>query len=163
MADYEDLPYVVIERRGGGTGAFVWGALLGAGVALLLAPRSGEETQREIRETARRLRTAAGERVDEARDSVTAAVDRTRGAVNERIGTVRDAVETRAEQARQAIAAGRDAARQARTELEQRVEEAKGAYRAGLAAARSPQPAGGTVVADVVITEVVVEADPADL
>ena len=57
-------------------GPFVWGALLGAGVALLLAPRSGQETQEEIRRTATRLRTGVEDRVTYARDSVTGAVTR---------------------------------------------------------------------------------------
>src|SRR5690606_22856466 len=55
MPDHENVPYIVIEREGGGVGPFLWGVLLGAGVALLLAPRSGEETQEEIRLRARKL------------------------------------------------------------------------------------------------------------
>ena len=42
-----------------GSGAamgFICGALLGAGVALLMAPASGNETRRRLGETARRLR-----------------------------------------------------------------------------------------------------------
>lgn len=31
MADRDDLPYIIIERRNGGLGAFLLGALLGAG------------------------------------------------------------------------------------------------------------------------------------
>jgi len=167
MGDHDDLPYIVIERRGGGLGAFVWGALLGAGAALLLTPRSGAETQDEIRRTARRLADAAGDRVDGARRTVTGAVERTRGVVSEKIGTVRDEVEARAEQARQAVRAGREAARQAREELEQRVDDAKVAYRAGVAGAKAVRagaaPAGFADEVEVVVTEVVVEADPADL
>jgi gas vesicle protein len=170
MGDYDDLPYIVIERRGGGVGPFLWGALLGAGAALLLAPRSGEETQDEIRRTARRLADAAGERVDDARRSVEGAVERTRGAVTERISEVRDVVETRAEQARQAVAAGRVAARQAREELERRVDDAKVAYRSGVAGAKAvragaaaPAAGGQGELVEVVVTEVVVEADPSDL
>jgi gas vesicle protein len=165
MGDYEDLPYIVIERRGSGAGPFVWGALLGAGIALLLAPRSGEETQAEIRRTARRLADAAGDRVDVARHSVTGAAERARGAVEDRISAVREVVETRAEQVRTAVTAGREAARQARGELERRVEDAKTAYRAGVAATKAPRAGGDDVLAevDVVVTEVVVEADPADL
>jgi gas vesicle protein len=165
MGDYDDLPYIVIERRGSGVGPFVWGALLGAGVALLLAPRSGEETQAEIRRTARRLADAAGDRVDVARRNVTDAVERTRGVVEDRISAVRDVVETRGEQVRQAVSAGRDAARQARGELERRVDDAKTAYRAGMAAAKTSHGGSGDAPpeVDVVVTEVVVEADPADL
>ena len=160
MADYEDLPYVVIERHGGGFEAFFWGALLGAGAALLLAPRSGAETQREIRDTARRVRGAAEDRVTDARETVLGAVDRTRTRVEDRVSTVRGAIEERADQAREAVRVGRDAARQARSELERRVHEAKTAYRAGVEAVR--QPTGPEVDLAVVVTEVTVEAAPAD-
>ncbi|HET9326553.1 MAG TPA: YtxH domain-containing protein [Candidatus Eisenbacteria bacterium] len=49
------------ERTGQHTGngsamGFIFGALLGAGVALLLAPAKGSETRHKLGETARRLR-----------------------------------------------------------------------------------------------------------
>ena len=41
----DDEPYVVIERQqGSGIGSFLLGAAIGAGIALLLAPRSGAST-----------------------------------------------------------------------------------------------------------------------
>ena len=40
----DQVSYVVLERdRGGGFGTFLLGALVGAGLALLLAPKSGAE------------------------------------------------------------------------------------------------------------------------
>ena len=155
MRDYDDYPHIVIERERGGFGPFVWGALLGAGAALLLAPRTGADTQRELRERARALREAAVGRVNEARDTVTGAVDRARGEVTGRISTVRDVIETRADQARSAVEAGRRAARDARVDLERRVAEAKSAYRGGVDAFRDP---GAPVLeAEVIVTEVIVE------
>ena len=47
-------PYVIVERREIGVGPFLIGIALGAGVALLLAPQSGEETRRGIARRARR-------------------------------------------------------------------------------------------------------------
>lgn len=155
MRDYDDYPHIVIERDRGGMGAFLWGALLGAGAALLLAPRTGAETQRELRERARALRDVAEGRVNEARDTVTEAVERARGEVNDRIGSLREAVETRADQARSAVDAGRRAARDARTDLERRLADAKSAYRGGVDAFQ--EPAATVVAAEVVVTEVVVE------
>src|SRR5690606_16733384 len=84
MADHDHVPYIVIERHSGGAAPFLWGLLLGAGAALLLAPRSGEETQAEIRERARRLRSSAEDRVDSVRGTVTDRVSRTREQVQDR-------------------------------------------------------------------------------
>jgi gas vesicle protein len=155
MRDYDDYPHIVIERDRGGFGPFLWGALLGAGAALLLAPRTGADTQRELRERARALRDAAEGRVNDARDSVSGAVERARGEVTDRISTVRDAIETRADQARTAVEAGRRAAMDARSDLERRVAEAKSAYRSGVDAFRDP---GAPVLeAEVIVTEVIVE------
>ena len=59
--DDEDGRYVVIERQDGGSsiGPFILGAAIGAGLALLFAPRSGAETRADIRRRARKARDAA--------------------------------------------------------------------------------------------------------
>lgn len=49
---------------------FVMGALVGAGVALLFAPASGEETRRRLGQTAKRLRDEAGKRLETAQSTV---------------------------------------------------------------------------------------------
>lgn len=56
---------------------FMFGAVVGAGIALLLAPATGEETRRRLKESASRLRDNADdamnqvkERFDEARHGV---------------------------------------------------------------------------------------------
>lgn len=150
MADYDDLPYIVIERGGSGsTSSFLWGALLGAGVAFLLAPRGGRATQAEIRRGAERLRTDAENRVDGAKRAVTGVWER----AVERVASVRDSLETRSDQAREAVDAGRHAAREAREQLERRVAQAK----AEQERARSGPDA------EVVITEVIVEEDPGQI
>jgi gas vesicle protein len=46
------------------------GALVGAGLALLFAPQSGEETRRIIRRKARKLADEARERYEDANDRV---------------------------------------------------------------------------------------------
>lgn len=155
MRDRDEVPYIIIERRSGGVTPFVWGALLGAGVALLLAPRSGEETQDEIRRTAMRIRTGVEDRVTTARDSVTGAVTRTRTRVQGRVDTVRDAVETRAERARGALESGRRVARDARSELERRVADARHTYQSAAERVRggAQPPAGEVVVTDVTVEE----------
>lgn len=49
---------------------FMLGAVLGAGIALLLAPATGEETRRRLRETASRLRDNADEALDRVRERI---------------------------------------------------------------------------------------------
>lgn len=150
MADYDDLPYIVIERRSGGAGAFLWGVLLGAGAALLLAPRSGAETQEEMRRAVRRVRDAAQGRVDDARETVTGTVTRTRNRFYDRIDNVRETVESQAARARDAMETGRRAARDARSELERRLAEATSDAGAGDSRGRRARPTGDVVVTDVV-------------
>lgn len=47
---------------------FVLGSIVGAGVALLLAPMSGEDTRRRLGETARRVGQDAKGRYDDVKD-----------------------------------------------------------------------------------------------
>jgi gas vesicle protein len=159
MADYDDAPYIVIERSDSSAGSFLWGALLGAAAALLLAPRSGVETQAEIRRSALQLRDGAEGRVGEARDSLNDVVQRTRDRVYDQVAAVRDTIETRTDQARHAMEAGREAARDARSQLERRVAEAKHAV-GGMAASAGTPPIAEV---DVVITEITVEEDVRDV
>lgn len=126
MADHDDLPYIVIERHSGSASAFIWGALLGAGAALLLAPRSGRETRDELRAGALRMR-------DRAEDAVRGVAD----TVNETISDVRGEVEGRLESAREAFDAGRRAARETRDDMELRVREVRAGIRGGVEAART--------------------------
>jgi gas vesicle protein len=132
MAHNDDVPYVVIEKKGGGAGAFLMGALFGAGVALLLAPRSGRETREEIRAGVTRLRDRAGETVRDLQDTVADTIDGVRGEVNDRLDAAREAFE-----------AGRRAARQTRRDMEHKVQDARARVRAGLDAARQTPPADG--------------------
>lgn len=125
MRDRDEIPYVIVERDSAGLGAFLLGAILGAGVALLLAPRTGEETQRDLKERAVRLRDAAEERARGVHRQVEERLEQARGEVQERVESIREAVDS-----------GRQAAQQARVELEGRIERSKAAYRAGIEAAR---------------------------
>lgn len=164
MRDYEDLPYIVIEQhRSAGFSPFLWGALLGAGVALLLAPKTGEETQEEIRQGVLRLRTSAEGRVNETRGAVTDVVSRTRDRIQDRIDNVREVIETRTEQARSAYDTGRRAATDARTELERRVADARNAVSAVSDTIRSAAPRKPDIQVtdvDIVVTDVIVEEAP---
>lgn len=125
MRDQDDGPYIVIEREGSGIGTFILGALVGAGVALLFAPRTGEETQKDIRERALRLKSAAEERMRQAQRQLEGKLEVARQGLHERVDSVKEAVDS-----------GRQAAVDARAELERKLERSKAAYRAGVEAAR---------------------------
>lgn len=132
MRDQDEGPYIVIERDGGGgAGAFILGALVGAGLALLFAPRTGEETQQDLKERALKLKSAAEARVREAQKQL-----------EERLETAREGVHHRVEGVKDAVEAGRKAAVEARDDLERKLERSKAAYRAGVDAARQVVTAG---------------------
>lgn len=141
--DEDDVTFVIETRGGDGVGPFLFGALLGAAVALLLAPRSGAETQAEIAGAVRDLRDGVQGRVTGARERVT-------GGVTGRIDAVRGGVESRVDRARAALEAGRGAARDARDELRRRVDDAKRSYREKL----------GSGGGDGATPEVVVDPEP---
>jgi hypothetical protein len=58
---------VVYVERGGDSSAkwLFWGAMLGAGLALLYAPSSGEETRRNLQRKLWKLRAMTEEKLDE--------------------------------------------------------------------------------------------------
>ena len=70
---------IIIEQQSGsGLGWLVFGAAVGAGVALLLAPASGEDTRKELRRRARELQLSAADAIDGLRekfDALTSADD----------------------------------------------------------------------------------------
>lgn len=127
--DFEGEPYVVIEREEPGVGSFLLGLALGAGVALLLAPRTGEETRRVIGARARRATDRVRDRVADVADAVNEQVLDIRERVTERVDDAREAVRRSQRQMRDAVDAGRSAAHEARTELERKIAENKAARR----------------------------------
>jgi gas vesicle protein len=123
MRDYDDDEVVV--ESGGSFGAFLWGALIGAGAMLLFAPRSGAETRRELSDSYRRLRDTADAALKDMQETVT-----------EKVRDVRGSVDSHVDATRSAFDASRDAARGARTDLGQRWEQG----REGVRSAYRPRP-----------------------
>lgn len=119
----EDIQRTVVVERDGRSeiGAFFLGAVVGAGIALLLAPGPGEETQRRLVEQAKRLKDLTEDRV--------------RG--------LRGEMGLRADSAKDAAERGKQLAADARADLEDKLERAKAAHRAGLSAARETFQADG--------------------
>lgn len=131
MADHED-GYVIIERRTGNFGTFVWGLLAGAAAALLFAPKSGRETRDELTESYYRIRQDTEDRIRDVQDTVNSTVDDVRRQFDEGV-----------ESARRAVESGRDAARASREEMERRMRKSSEAFRTGYDAARSSGAAEG--------------------
>jgi gas vesicle protein len=122
-------PVVIVERSEAGVGSFLIGLALGAGVALLLAPQTGEETRRGLARRARRAQDAAKDFVEDVSGTVADKFQEVRATVEERIEATLDAVDDKKRRVSNAFHAGRAAAREARGELEQRIAESKAAYK----------------------------------
>src|SRR4051812_41088090 len=126
MSHKDDAEYVLIEREGGSSfGSFLWGAALGAGLALLLAPRSGEQTRNEIRAGVQRMRDRAEDAVRTAGEGVTSRIEGVRYRVRGSMDAARDGFE-----------AGRRAAKETRQEYDTRTRP--GRRSGGPAAAGAP-------------------------
>jgi gas vesicle protein len=76
---------VVYVERGGDSSAkwLFWGGLLGAGLALLYAPSSGEETRRNLQRKLWKLRAMTEEKLDEITQQFGGAKDALDGLMDE--------------------------------------------------------------------------------
>lgn len=154
MSDQNEVPYVIVEKTGSGLGAFLGGAVVGAIVALLYAPRSGAETQEELKAGVRRLRDDANRRMGDLREEVGETYGRVREDVTDRLDVARDDLRARKANAEEAVKVGRDAARKAREDLERRVAETKAEYRDRItASAEEGEEAAEAVVGEEVSEE----------
>jgi gas vesicle protein len=59
--------------------SFFIGTVVGAGVALLLAPEEGERTRRKITDFAEDMKEKAGDSFEEVKDRVTTALEKGKG------------------------------------------------------------------------------------
>ena len=127
---YDDEPYLIVENREGSPIApLLIGLALGAGIALLMAPQSGDETRRDIAEKIRRAKAAARDAVGELGDVIGDTMEQAREKVEDGFESAREAVDVRRRRVSVAVEAGRTAARQAREELEYRLAESKAAHK----------------------------------
>lgn len=84
--------------------AFLLGGIIGAGLALLYAPASGEETRKRIREQ-------AAKNLDDLKERYESAVD----TVEEGVGKVRGTIEEKKNEVATAYQAGKEAYQRERT------------------------------------------------
>ncbi len=73
--------------------SFLLGGIVGAGLALLLAPQSGAETRRKITDASGDLREKADEFIDQAKTSVDSAIHKGRDIVEEKKSVLASAIE----------------------------------------------------------------------
>lgn len=78
MSDRGDSPQVIVEHYTSSVSSFLKGAILGAGVALLFAPRQGRQLRDMIAGEMEGLRDRLRGRVDEAQRSFTGRVEEVR-------------------------------------------------------------------------------------
>jgi hypothetical protein len=123
---------VVYVERGGDPSAkwLFWGALLGAGLALLYAPRSGEETRRLVQRRLWKLRAMTEEKLDEFSQQLGG---RTRGELSE---PPDDDDELEPESYGNGL--GRSSGGTARQDIERRLAEARSRRRAASADIEEP-------------------------
>ncbi len=124
---HSDQPVVVVERSDSGLGGFLLGLAVGAGVALLFAPKTGEETRQQLKNTGRRLRTVATEKAEDLQDAMGGGYERTRDRIEEGLDSARETIGEKREAAQDAFEAGKSAVKTARSELERRLAKSKAA------------------------------------
>ena len=92
--DNEKEPLEIDGKSSSGAGAFVLGALLGAGLALLLTPRTGHEIQKRIKEKAEQLRESAKDNLAGQGQTLETRIDDLRDGIESQIRLVKDIVES---------------------------------------------------------------------
>ncbi len=97
------------DRDGGSLVAFLFGAVLGAGLALLLAPRTGKETRELLKEKSEEFTKRAKESVGESRERAEDFVQKGREFVEEQSERLISAFEAGKEAMREEFARRRAA------------------------------------------------------
>lgn len=73
--------------------SFLLGGLVGAGVALLLAPKSGQETRQRIRDFTEDVKERAGDYVEQAKGKIVSTVGKGKDFFEEKKSIITTAVE----------------------------------------------------------------------
>ena len=130
MSNEDNRPVVIVERSSG-LGSFFWGLLCGAGIALLMAPRSGEETREVLRSKGRRLRARAQDAAEDLHGQFEDGYELTKARVEEGIDTARSGLSDIRSGAHDAVEAGKATVHSAREELERRLSDARATRKGG--------------------------------
>jgi gas vesicle protein len=85
------------DECGCGTGniflSFILGGVVGAGVALLLAPQSGRETRQKIRKFTEDVKDKTADYVDDVKEKVTSGIDKGKELYEEKKTVLSSAIE----------------------------------------------------------------------
>jgi len=135
-----DRDVIILEDEGtSGVTWFLLGAALGAGLALLFAPASGDETRARLRRGVGRLRDTAEDALEELRDEFVDLKDRAEEKVDQVKAAARG-VADEVEDAAEELTSGRrrSSVGAAREELERRLAEARARRRQPAAEDQEP-------------------------
>jgi gas vesicle protein len=89
--------------------AFLLGSLVGATIALLYAPSTGEQTRRKIREKSGEMQDNFRTQYGKISDKAEIGMSRLKDRVNERVGQAKDYYEKQKSRVREAVDEGRRA------------------------------------------------------
>lgn len=98
--------------------SFVAGSIVGAGIALLFAPQSGEYTRREMREKAERAIIKWHRMEDEIKEAMNETLHSIRLKASQLVDEGKDAAELKKHEILAAIAAGKNALERERRKIE---------------------------------------------
>lgn len=89
--------------------AFLCGSIVGAGVALLLAPQSGYETRRRIKGIAEDIKEKATEYADEVKEKIAKGIESEKEIISSVLSEGKDYIEKKRSILSSAIEAGKEA------------------------------------------------------
>ena len=125
--DDDDQIIFVEESDSSGFSAFLLGAAIGAGLALIFAPQTGTETRKSIKRGAEKATEATKRAGVKVGEKVTDALSQAKADLESRINSARSTLDLKKLQVSRAVDAGREAARAAREDLEGRMSEQRSA------------------------------------
>jgi gas vesicle protein len=134
------MTYDDMDDRNGGASfllGFIAGSVLGAGLALLFAPRTGEETRREVADRAQRLRKQATDEYEAASERVAHLAERGREAYRSAADRARDLAERGRREAHDLAERGRQEAHDLADKAHAAVDDAQARAEAGVSAAKA--------------------------
>ena len=125
--DDDDQIIIVEESDSSGLSAFLLGAAIGAGLALIFAPQTGAETRKSIQRGAQKATEATKRAGVAVGEKVTDALSQAKADLESRIDSARATLDLKKTQVSRAVDAGREAAKAARDDLERRMSEQRSA------------------------------------